>query len=144
MLQRRGHGGAAAGERRRQCSANRVAYGPNFLAKKEARGSRVLTEGLRWTELRRRVVVGEVRAALAEKVAAGVGVECSGLGVLQASRRSRCAAWPGSGVAERRKHGVAGALCGGAVLVWRLGFVAALGVGVRVQGGPLGPIIGRR
>ena len=61
MLQRRGHGGAAAGNHRWQCSANRVAHGPNFLAKKEARGSRVLTEGLRWTELRRRVVVGKVR-----------------------------------------------------------------------------------
>ena len=71
MLQGCCHGGAAAGERRRRCSANRVAYGPIVLAQKEARGSRVLTEGLRWTELRRRVVVGEVRwrvvAELAEE-----------------------------------------------------------------------------
>ena len=29
----------------------------------------------------------------------------AGLGELPASRRSRCAAWPGSGAAERRKHG---------------------------------------
>ena len=65
VLQRRGHGGAAAGERRRRCSANRVAYGPIVLAQKEARVSRVLTEGLRWTELQRRVVVGEVRAVVA-------------------------------------------------------------------------------
>ena len=43
VLRRRGHGGAAAGNHRWQCSANRVAHGPNFLAKKEARGSRVLT-----------------------------------------------------------------------------------------------------
>ena len=65
VLRRRGHGGAAAGDHRRQCSANRVAHGPNFLAKKEARGSRVLTEGLRWTKLRRSVVIGEVRAVVA-------------------------------------------------------------------------------
>jgi len=78
----------------------------------------VLTEGLRWTELRRRVVVGEVRrwsrAALAEKVAAEVVAEGSGLGEFQASRRSRCAAWPGSGAAERRKHGGAEERRGGA------------------------------
>ena len=43
VLRRRGHGGAAARDHRRQCGANRVAHGPNFLAKKEARGSRVLT-----------------------------------------------------------------------------------------------------
>ena len=48
-----------------------------------------------------------------------------------------------SGVAEQRDRGCVGALHGGAVLVWRLGFVAAFGVGVRVQGGPLGPNIGR-
>ena len=61
------HGGAAAGERRRRCSANRVAYGLIGLAQKEARGSRVLTEGLRLTELRRRGVVGEVwRRVVAE------------------------------------------------------------------------------
>ena len=65
VCRRRGHGGAAAGERRRRCSANQVAYGPNVLAQKEARVSRGLTEGLRWTELRRRVVVGEVWAVVA-------------------------------------------------------------------------------
>ena len=54
-------GGAAAWKRRRWCPAHRVTYGQISLAQKEARGSRVLTEGLRWTELRRRVVVGEVR-----------------------------------------------------------------------------------
>ena len=82
MLRRRGHGGAAAGERRRRCSANRGAYGPIVLAQKEARGSRVLTEGLRWTELRRRVVVGEVRwrvvAELAEEIRRGIPVRGAG------------------------------------------------------------------
>ena len=59
--------------------------------------------------------------------------------------RGKAAAWPGrdSGAAEQCGHGGAGALRGGVVLVRRLGFVAAFGVGVRVQGGPLGPIIGR-
>ena len=61
MLQGCCHGGAAAGKCRRWCPAHRVAYGLISLAQKEAWGSRVLTEGLRWTELRRRVVVGEVR-----------------------------------------------------------------------------------
>ena len=48
-----------------------------------------------------------------------------------------------SGAAEQCCRGGAGALRCGAVLVRRLGFVAAFGVGVRVQGGPLGPIKGR-
>ena len=52
---------SGAGKRRRWCPAHRVAYGLISLTQKEARGSRVLTEGLRWTELRRRVVVGKVR-----------------------------------------------------------------------------------
>ena len=54
--------------------------------------------------------------------------------------RGKAAAWPSrdSGAAEQCGHGGAGALRGGVVLVRRLGFVAAFGVGVRVQGGPLG------
>ena len=44
-----------------RCPANRVAYGLIGLVQKEAWGSGVLTEGLWWTELRRRGVVGEVR-----------------------------------------------------------------------------------
>src|SRR6185312_12852714 len=44
-----------------RCPANRVAYGLIGLAQKEAWGSGVLTEGLWWTELRCRGVVGEVR-----------------------------------------------------------------------------------
>ena len=59
--------------------------------------------------------------------------------------RGKAAAWPGrdSGAAEQRGRGGAGAPRGGAVLVRRLGLVAAFGVRVRVQGGPLGPIKGR-
>jgi hypothetical protein len=55
------------------------------------------------------------------------------------------AARPGrvSSAAEQRGRGGAGAPRGGAVLVQRLVFVAASGMGVRVLGGPLGPIIGR-
>ena len=40
------HGGAAAGERRRRCSANRVAYGLIGVAQTEVWGYGVLTEGL--------------------------------------------------------------------------------------------------
>ena len=59
-------------------------------------------------------------------------------------RRGYCAAWPGLrciGVAWPRRR--RGAARGGAA--WRrlLGFATAFGVGVRVQGGPLGPIKGR-
>ena len=54
--------------------------------------------------------------------------------------RGEAAARPGRdfGAAEQRGRGDAGALHGGAVLVRRLGFVAAFGVGVRVQGGSAG------
>ena len=86
VCRRRGHGGAAAGERRRRCSANQVAYGPNVLAQKEARVSRGLTEGLWWTELRRRVVVGEVRAVVAGG-ARGEG-RCRGWSGVQRARGS--------------------------------------------------------
>ena len=59
--------------------------------------------------------------------------------------RGEAAARPSrdSGAAEQRGRGGAGAPRGGAVLVRRLGFVAAFGLGVSVLGGPLGPIIGR-
>ena len=63
------HDGAVAGKRRWRCPANRVAYGLIGLAQKEARGSRVLTEGLRWTELRRRGVVGKVRRRVVAELA---------------------------------------------------------------------------
>jgi len=86
VCRRRGHCGAAAGERRRRCSANQVAYGPNVLAQKEARVSRGLTEGLWWTELRRRVVVGEVRAVVAGG-ARGEG-RCRGWSGVQRARGS--------------------------------------------------------
>ena len=58
--------------------------------------------------------------------------------------RGEAAARPGrdSGAAEQCGRGGAGVLRSGAVLVRRLGFVAAFGVGVRVQGVLLGPIIG--
>ena len=54
--------------------------------------------------------------------------------------RGEAVARPGrdSGVAEQRGRGGTGAPRGGAVLVRRLGFVAAFGVGVRVQWGSAG------
>ena len=122
------HGGAAAGERRRRCSANRVAYGLIGLAQKEARGSRVLTEGLRWTELRRRGVVGEVRrrvmAELAEEGRCGAP---PGVWAPRVGSRRPCdgATWSGrsvkAGVKEKcgggATHRRAGAWCGG--VTWR-------------------------
>ena len=110
VCRRRGHGGAAAGERRRRCSANQVAYGPNVLAQKEARVSRGLTEGLRWTELRRRGVVGEVWAVVAGG-ARGEG-RCRGWSRVQRARgssggRGRAGALlgRGPGAAERLNPG---------------------------------------
>jgi hypothetical protein len=100
----------------RRCSANRVAYGPIVLAQKEARGSRVLTKGLRWTELRRRVVVGEVRA-----VAAG-----------GARGEGRCRGW--SGVqrpwGSSRRRGGADAQLVRAPVQWSDGNTAAQRSGV--------------
>ena len=101
MLQGCCHGGTAAGERRRRCSANRVAYGLIGLAQKEARGSRVLTEGLRWTELRRRGLVGKVRrrvvAELAEEGRCGAPL---GIWAPRVGSRRPCdgATWSGRSV----------------------------------------------
>ena len=52
-----------------RCPANRVANDLIGLAQKEAWGSGVLTEGLWWTELRRRGVIGEVRQRVVAKFA---------------------------------------------------------------------------
>ena len=141
MLRRRGHGGAAAGERRRRCSANRVANGPIILAQKEARGSRVLTEGLRWTELRHRVVVGEVRAVVAGG-ARGEG-RCRGWSGVQwalgsSRRRGGADAQLGRAPVRRSDGNTAAQRSGVGRSWWRrlLGFTAARGMdGMRGSAG---------
>ena len=121
-------GGAAAGKRRRWCPAHRVAYGLISLAQKEARGSRVLTEGLRWTEFRRRAVVGEVRwRVVAELVEEGRCGAPPGVWAPRVGSRRPCdgATWSGrsvkAGVEEKcgggATHRRAGAWCGG--VMWR-------------------------
>ena len=50
----------------------RAAYRLSYLAQIDKRGPGVLTEGLCWPELLRRVDVGEVRAELAEESKEGV------------------------------------------------------------------------
>ena len=153
VCRRRGHGGAAAGERRRRCSANKVAYGLIVLAQKEARGSRLLTEGLRWTELRRRVVVGEVRAVVAGG-ARGEG-RCRGWSGVQRARgssRGRGGAGAllgrGSGVAERRSSGGVAAAAQSCGTTERGGAAAARfrggAGGDGMQGGRVALLKGRR
>ena len=102
-----------------RCSANRVAYGLIGLAQKEAWGSGVLTEGLWWTELRRRGVVGEVRRRVVAEFAeegrdgaapgswapwTGTGRSCVGGGRVSATGAKSAA----SNCARKRSPAVAG------------------------------------
>jgi len=102
-----------------RCPANRVAYGLIGLAQKETRGSGVLTEGLWWTELWHRGVVGEVRRRVVAEFAeegrdgaapgswapwAGTGHSCVGGGRVSATKAKSAA----SNCAKKRSPAVAG------------------------------------
>jgi len=140
-----------------RCPANRVAYGLIGLAQKEAWGSGVLTEGLWWTELRRRGVVGEVRRrVVAELVEEGRCGAPPGVWAPRVGSRRPCdgATWSGrsakAGVEEKcgggSTHRRAGAGCGGVTwrrwdVGWRLrcGVVGRRGKAGVFKGNDLGP-----